>query len=529
MEARSDGNAQAPVTGAPDYQRASLGSGKKPHLKLGGVPHNGYRGEDGILLGGAYKEWTGQMAWLGACMDFRTVTIVVGRRAGKTSLDGFLVYEEGGQTEGPYTLGYVAQGHSQANDYYEMFLTDWSAANMVVRKKNHGQDRYVQLRPYGLNHGAKIWFWSGEEGAHDQARGKGLNRLIIDEPGFVPESALPTFFPMLMDRGGKALIHGTARPDGIGFGWFRREYRLGIDTTDSEGKPVPRDPDHYSFSAPSECNPFIPRASILADRKRLRSPMAPDVKTLDEMSEFDGVFVEDLGGVFENIKRVCCLAPISSSPNRWIYKDAEAGHNYVMGIDWARFLDSTVVSIFDIQTKEQVYLLAIPGNSLLYGSQMDEVHRLFNLYNKPQIVADERDAGSYLCEQMRFKYGDRVKGVKWSYGGEDDKSAYVTRGRDLFQHVGWKLMNVQAQVDEFTLYSKTPLPSRNGYKYEAPPGLHDDFVSAALFASSRLQFDWINRDTKVIESPDFSPEWFKERERQRQYHKGLATYVIGGP
>ena len=263
-------------------------------LELGGYPHSGTPDYPG-----------GQVAWLRACLAFKTVTIVVGRRAGKTSLDGFVVYEEGGHATGQYTVGYVAQGHPQATEYYELFLADWSAANMVVRKKNHGQDRYVMLRPFGLNDGVKVWFWSGEEGAHDQARGKGLDRLIIDEPGFVPESALSTFFPMLMDRSGKALIHGTARPDGIGFGWFRREYYMGIDRPGS-----PRDRDRMSFSAPSECNPYIRRDSIMSDRRRFRSQLAPEVKTLDEMSEFDGVFVEDVGGVFSNLDQVFCLQPV---------------------------------------------------------------------------------------------------------------------------------------------------------------------------------------------------------------------------
>ncbi|MGB0686127.1 MAG: hypothetical protein ACPGQD_08135, partial [Planctomycetota bacterium] len=230
-----------------------------PPITSGAKPHTGTEEYPG-----------GQVEVIEACLHFDVVVLCVGRRAGKTTCAAFLLMEEGARTEGVYFAAYVAQGHPQAEEMFEVLKQEWEMAGLLIRSKNKGQDRWCELRPFGRNAGMKVWFWSGEKGAHKQCLGKGLHRLIIDEAGVIPvEAWSQTFSPMLVDRPGRALIIGTARPDGIGFAWFHDEWIAGQRTLD--GKPNKAYDDGYrSYSWPSESNPKLGREWIRKGRARAR-------------------------------------------------------------------------------------------------------------------------------------------------------------------------------------------------------------------------------------------------------------------
>lgn len=466
----------------------------------------------------------GQAMWTDAALKYRVVTIAVGRRSGKTATLDFLDWEEGGRCPHLYQSAFVGQSHAHAEKRFEERVREFEGARMLVRSKNKGQDRWLEAKRWAVegspgNKGAIFHFWSGEEDAIDNTRGVGLFRLKVDEAGFIPEASMAALRPMLLERKGKTIITGTAKPEGVGFAWFRRYFYAGVHGPN-------RNPDYISFNAPSESNPFV-------DPKRVALERAECLTRAEEQSEFDGLFVEDDAAVFSNLDAVFSIKKFSEARwpggHLWVSESPAPDKHYVIGCDFGKFHDASVFSVFCLETKQQV-ALGCTGRGVDFHDQFPLLHGLCETYGKPLVVADARGEGSLFVERLRYLYHDRIHAVYWSAGQSEDndnnKAVYVTRGRHLCQSAGWSLMDVRVQREEFRLYMRTKRPRDNGYYYEAPSGLHDDFVSAALLAGSRLQLQVPSASRAVVEPSWWSLEAIDQREAQRQYGRALARYGV---
>lgn len=470
-----------------------------PPLKVGARPHAGTVDYPG-----------GQIAWIQACLKHDVVSILCGRDVGKTIFIWFLLFEEARRCHGYYDFAYIAQGHPQAEKFYEWCRSQFEESGLLVGFKNKGQDRWIKLRPFENNRGVTIHFWSGEEGALTNIRGVRLNRLAVDEAGFVSPEVRTACRGMLLSRGGKQVFVGTARRGGMGFVWFKEAYDRGWDGV----------PGYCSFNAPSESNPFTPPGAVERARMEYRDRHAPDVKTAEEREEFDGEFVSDLGACFRKLDAAFCLPILRTEPyGLWIGKDPQPERHYVLGQDWGKMHDHSCSSVFDRETREQV-ALRIESRGVDYDDQMARLDQLHRRYNKALIIADVGDAGAYINERLGKQYGDRLVPMRLTAHGERNKGFHVARLKHLFDTEGWSLLKVPTQVDEFTIFQQTPIGEHgNGFYYEAPRGKHDDTVTAAIFAASVLQIDIIRQkptpDIPVLKPGEVSMEWFAQRQRER--------------
>lgn len=463
----------------------------------------------------------GQVAWLQAALNYRVCVIAVGRRAGKTTLLDWLDYQEGGMCTDLYQSAFVAQSHAHAEKRYEDRHREFSNAGLLIRGKNKGQDRWLEVRPWAVagfpgNKGAVFHFWSGEEDAIDNTRGVGLHRLKIDEAGFVPEASMGALRPMVVDRQGKTIVVGTAKPEGCGFAWFRRFFYLGQPGSQ-------RNPDYISFNAPTESNPFINPERVAKERLECLSKA-------EEMCEFDGLFVEDDAAVFTNLDSVFSINEFReerwAGGRLWTAEDQQPDHRYVVGLDVGMKDDWTVISVFDLMTKRQVAVGAMVGIEM--HEQWPNIHRICEKYYRPLVVADARGEGVFHVERLRHLYGDRVMQIFWSDGyntaNANVKAGYVARARHLCESGGWRLLNLQVQREEFRLYMRESR-KRGGYYYSAPEGLHDDYVSAAMLAGSRLQLQ-VPQIAKAEKEPSF---WqLDEIDRRQRGRDRTAAFLRGG-
>ena len=167
----------------------------------------------------------------------------VGRRYGKTLGGVILLYIEGGRCEGRvYKAAYCSPTYKRAREVYGEFVRTFK---FLISKKRE-TDLYCELKPFGVNIGMKVWFWSLEQ--HDNLRGEGLDRVIIDECADIAQEAYDaTLMPMLADTNGKALLLGTPKRVGCGFVWFHTEFRKGEDPDAY--------PTHFSGHGPSCVKP----------------------------------------------------------------------------------------------------------------------------------------------------------------------------------------------------------------------------------------------------------------------------------
>lgn len=500
------------------------------------------------------KEYPGgQMAWIQAAIRQERalgdpvddpghdwVTVLLGRDSGKTVFLYFLFMEEGMRCTTDYACAYVGQTHARATDFYRWCLSLWSAANLVIGQCNDGQDRWIQLKPFGRNKGFKCYFWSGEPGAIEALRGTRLNRLGIDEPGYVSSKVLPTCIPMMNTRAGRAVAVGTARRDGMGFGWFKDMYDRGwgkvVGENGEAADPLTLGMRFKSFNAPSESNPFNPPDAfltlpdgtrILKNRLLFRDKADPYTKTPEEREEFDGAFISDLGACFKNLDACFSIKAWRQEGSLFIAEPPRYGARYVIGQDWAARDDHSISSVFDRDTRKQVALRIEPsGANVEFSPQLNRLDSLKRAYNDALIVADGNSVGLYISEELRRRYGDGVRDCNLQFSGENAKGTHVARVRHFFEEARWHLMDLPAQRAEFTEFRQEPIgPHSNGFRYTAPPGKHDDMVLAALYASTVLQFD-----APPIRMWDYEEPLIGSREWFDRYHKPKrhgTTYVIG--
>jgi len=441
-----------------------------------------------------------------AALKFRTCTWGVGRRYGKTLGGEGLVIIEAGRCQGrAYKFAYCSPTYKRAREVFADFVLRFKS--LILKKR--ASDLYVELKPFGLNAGAKGWFWSLEQ--HDNLRGEGLDRVIVDEcADIVPEAYYATLAPMLADTGGHALLLGTPKRVGVGFTWFRSEFLKGEDKTAY--------PHHASGSGPSESNPHLNQEALA----QLREDCIDD---LTRREEYDAEWVTEVGAVFERLDDAFVLPVLRMQGEYiWISQEPKPLHKYLIGLDLARFEDFTVASIFDRETREQVAVLRVQGEE--YEYQLELVHDLRERYNGALIIVDEAGAGTPIMERLRRRYRDGARARKWNNRTKEED---ITRGRLLFQQASWKFINVPWQRNEFQVYTRKKLELSGAWRYEAPHGFHDDAVSAACLATELIALPHIAAREQPGAPPRYSFESLDRLEKRQRMKEYFGRYLRNRP
>ncbi len=456
--------------------------------------HSGRPGYDGS-----------QAAIIEAALTNKVVTVLTGRNSGKTITLFLLLLEEGARHRGLYQFGYIAQGHPQAKKFYRMVKRAF--ADTVVAFSNEGQDRWVEVAPFGLNDGAIIHCWSGEPGALDNIRGPRLDRLAPDESGLIHKTMLPACIPML-HSGGKMIFVGTARRGGMGTTWFKEMYQRGANG----------EANCKSFNFPSECNPYKAVEDILFERRLFRNPAEPDVKTPEEIEEFDGAFISDFGAYFRNLDRCITLKAIRQEPGLWIFEDPEPGCPYVIGADWGRRHDHSVSAVINRRTRNMAALRIEPaGESVKFDPQMARLDALKRRYNDALVISDAVGVSAYVNERLAIQFRDRFKELGFTGSGADSKDVHCSRLRHLLDVEGIHLGDVPELRKQFENFAQVPRGEHsNGFRYEGQNGVHDDVVSACIFAANVLQIDPYQARKAAEEVTPFSPAWFAKKSAERR-------------
>jgi hypothetical protein len=429
-----------------------------------------------------------------AALIYAVVIWAVGRRYGKTKGAIQLCYIEAARHKGLYKFAYCSPTYKRAREVYQEFVQLFRP----LIKKKRDSDLYVELIPFGNNAGVKGWFWSLEQ--HDNLRGEGLNRVIVDEcADVVSEAYYATLMPMLADGdGGKALLLGTPKRVGVGFTWFRAEFTKGEDAVAF--------PHHKSGKGPSEENPHLSK-QVLA---RLREDCIDD---LTRREEYDAEWITEEGAVFERLDEAFVL-PVLRSEGRyiWIGEEPRPEGKYIAGLDLARFEDFTVLSIFDRRTRRQVAVMRCQGEE--YEYQLKLISELRARYNRATVVVDEQGAGTPVMERLRREYGDGARAKKWTNRNKEED---ITRARLLFQRTEWTFLDLRWQRNEFQVYTRELLEISGKYRYAAPHGMHDDAVVAAALASEILALPFIaERRAQQGEYP-FTLEALDRLERRNKW------------
>lgn len=366
----------------------------------------------------------------------------LGRRFGKTEMAKRLLcetaYVEGGRA------AYCAPTNKVLNEFWEELK---GMLYKVILKKNEANKR-LHLVTGGI-----IECWSLEY--PDRPRGRRYHRLIIDEAaqvrhlGYAWQQVLRA---TLIDYLGDAWFLST--PHGRNYFW--QLFRKG-----DPDNPL-RDEHWQSWQLPSHGNPHIPAVELDAITAELAE------RTVQE--EIFAQFMEDSGAVFRRVREAATA--------EW-QDQAVEGHNYVFGIDLARTIDWTVITVLDATTRETVYIDRF--RQLDYHVQRSRIIAAYERFKPEQMIIEANSMGWPNIDELSVAGYPVIPFNTTSR----TKHAIIDQLRHAFELGQIAILPDEGLIDEILAFESERLPS-GLIRYSAPSGQHDDQVMSLALAWAGL-------------------------------------------
>jgi hypothetical protein len=463
----------------------------------------------------------GQQLLIWLCLHFRVVVACLGRRWGKTHGCMRLILEKASRKKGSYKAGYGTPTARLARRRYREFLIMFKRAGYAVSPNTQDLVLHITTPINGCT-SLTLFFWGLEE--PDNIRGEGLDDLILDEcKDILSRAYYSVLRHMLIETGGSVLMMGTPSRIGKGSVWYRREF---LRAKNGE--------ENYAWlTGPTHDNPLLKEEHIAAAIKDVES----EGGSVEE--EIYARWLEDQGAVFECLPQVFSVPRLREpAPGQrdglWVGEDPDHGEKprdhlhpgrspdtYVIGFDIALKRDSSVAAVFNRRTRDMAALLRM--TRVPDYAQQDRLVELHTLYRSAPILYDGNGLGMGWMGEMQRRFGKYAIPVVWSV---QEKIADVRRGIQLCSKAGdprmrpeaWALIQAPWLYAEFEAYQVITHDTNNVQlstpKYRAPPGLHDDGVSACLLAS-RYLMSAVDAVEVKAEPPLGSGAWALQRLQKR--------------
>lgn len=301
------------------------------------------------------------------------------------------------------------------------------------------------LRGNGQPH-SRLEFRSGDR--PESLRGEGVHAAVVDEAGYWGYDSYVSVWTTLSRTRGKLRVIST--PKGRNF--FFDEWMKG-QSDDF--------PEFASYQCPTWDNPFVPTESIDEFRRNLPAQVF--------QQEIEARFLDESAGVFTNIAK-CGTARYLKSPER--------GHNYAIGIDWAKQSNYTVFVVSDLSTREIVYLERF--NSLDWNYQIDRAIRLAKTWNNAQILMDSTGIGDVIFDTVKSVY---PASEGYQISNNQAKVPLIQKLQLAFERSEIKIPPTSADPlakalhHELQMFSYS-ISTQGKFIYSAPEGYQDDMVMA---------------------------------------------------
>jgi len=363
--------------------------------------------------------------------DYRFKTLACGRRWGKTRLGSLKCV----------TIGLCGGRAWWVAPSYPMSNVGWRLIKQLA-VVIPGTELRQSERSIIFPGGGSVQIKSADK--PDSLRGEGLDYLVMDECAFIKEDAWSEALrPALADRKGGALFISTPK----GINWFFRIHNSGAD-----------DWHHWSF--PTSDNPYIDAAEIETAKTSLPERIF--------RQEFMAEFIDDAGGVFRNVMQCAIAEPQEAAID---------GHSYIMGVDWGKHNDFTVLTILDTTGEIPRQAHTDRFNQIDYTLQVGRLKAVFDRFKPFSIIAERNSMGEPLIEQMA-RDGLPVQAFT---------TTNATKGQAIealalaFERQEIGILNDPVTIGELQAYEMERLPS-GMLRYNAAAGMHDDTVMSLALA-----------------------------------------------
>ena len=283
--------------------------------------------------------------------------------------------------------------------------------------------------------------------------GVGLNGVVFDESAMIRATVWPRIVrPMLADKQGWAIFISTPK----GKNWFYDLFMKGMNQEEKDWK---------SYKYPTSINKYID-ADEIAEMKK-------DMPERLFMQEVMAEFLDDSIGVFRGLKS--CITGKLQMP--------VIGRFYVMGIDLAKTLDFTVLTIVDSITREVVFWDRF--NNIDWKEQKFKIMEWATLYNNALCVIDSTGVGDPIVEDLQHSglsvYFDKDGRPGFKFTNTSKNNLIDALSMAIEQRQITIPPKLDCLIDELQSFEYVLTPTGN-IKYGAPEGKHDDCVISLALA-----------------------------------------------
>ncbi|MBV6425321.1 MAG: hypothetical protein NAOJABEB_03138 [Steroidobacteraceae bacterium] len=298
----------------------------------------------------------------------------------------------------------------------------------------------------------------------DNARGYTADGVVMDESAYVKQEAwYEVLRPMLIDTDGWAWLVGTPK----GRNWYWTEHARALDRADSNAWQVPT------------LGVEIVGSRLERKPHPLENPDVPFVevehlfRTMPERTfqqEILAQFIESSGQVFRRVMEAA-TAPPDAGP--------QAGHEYIIGVDWARDNDWTVLTVLD--TTERAVVSIDRFNQIDYVVQLGRLSGAVERWRPLVVIAESNSMGQPLIDMLR-RTDIPVRPFNTTNAS---KTAAIDALALAFEQGALRIPPDPVLISELQAYEMERLPS-GLMRYSAPEGMHDDCVMSLALAWSAV-------------------------------------------
>jgi hypothetical protein len=302
----------------------------------------------------------------------------------------------------------------------------------------------------------------------DSLRGEGVHAAVIDEAGYWSQASFVSIWTTLTRTRGKLRIISTPK----GRTWFWTEWMKGWDGKGCVESLRKKHPEYKSYQLSTESNPYIPRESI----EEARNNLPDDVFRQEYMAEF----LDESAGVFRNI-RGCRVSEIIVKP--------VAGRRYVIGIDWAKHEDYTVMIVVDVLKKHVVHIERY--KDIDWNVNVLRAIQNAKVWNNAVLIVDSTGVGDVPFDNIKAVYPSVIG---YSIFNNAEKTALIQRLQFAFERGEIGIPNppdqsraeyrAVAEILDYELQTYGYKMSAQGkFIFSAPDSFHDDCVIALALAN----------------------------------------------
>ncbi len=244
----------------------------------------------------------------------------------------------------------------------------------LIEQIRRGNGQIIRI---ALKNGSIVSFFSATN--PEAIRGNTFDLVIMDEFAYTSRDVWEAVIrPTLADTQGKAILVSTP----FGRGLFYDLFQAGQDPKNSK--------EIKSFHFPTSDNPYI----VASEIDQARRTLPEDLFRQEYLAEF----LESGAGVFRKVDE--CIR------GERLERGME-GRTYIMGVDFARQRDFTVVTVVDRDERQVVFFDRF--SKIDWSIQLARIETIAKKFFNPKIWVDATSQGDPLCEQMS-KMGMRVNG-----------------------------------------------------------------------------------------------------------------------